>query len=123
MTSMMDSTTFRVLFAISDHATGRLVRSQFGKAEQTLAAIVWLLDRELIMRNDPRDRLIRALAAQLGAERETRAAIADVVANGEIDREVLLALLEDPIPAWSQEDLNRADRLATSAKQHRALAA
>ncbi len=75
------------------------------------------------MRNDPRDRLIRALAAQLGAERETRAAIADVVANGQIDREVLLALLEDPIPAWSQEDLNRADRLATAAKQHRAIAA
>lgn len=73
------------------------------------------------MRNDPRDRLIRALAAQLGAERETRAAIANVVANGEIDREVLLALLEDPIPAWSQEDLNRADRLATSAAHHRVM--
>lgn len=75
------------------------------------------------MRNDPRDRLIRALAAQLGAERETRAAIADIVANGEIDREALLALLEDPIPAWSQEDLNRADRLAASATQHRVMAA
>lgn len=55
------------------------------------------------MRNDPRDRLIRALAAQLGAERETRAAITEVVANGQMDREVLLALLEDPIPAQSQE--------------------
>ena len=75
------------------------------------------------MRNDPRDRLIRALAAQLGAERETRAAIADVVANGQIDREVLLALLEDSIPAWSQEDLNRADRLAASATYRRPLAA
>lgn len=75
------------------------------------------------MRNDPRDRLIRALAAQLAAERETRAAIASVVANGQIDREVLLALLEDPIPAWSQEDLNRADRLAASAAHHRAIAA
>lgn len=75
------------------------------------------------MRNDLRDRLIRALAAQLGAERETRAAIAEVVANGQFDREVLLALLEDPIPAWSQQDLNRADRLARSDAQHRALAA
>ncbi|HEY5798555.1 MAG TPA: hypothetical protein VIU82_26425 [Bosea sp. (in: a-proteobacteria)] len=75
------------------------------------------------MRNDPRNRLIRALAAQLGAERETRAAIADVVANGQIDREVLLALLEDSIPALSQEDLNRADRLAASAAHHRHLAA
>lgn len=75
------------------------------------------------MRNDPRDRLIRALAAQLGAERETRAAIADVVANGQIDREVLLALLEDSIPALSQEDLNRADRLAASSAHWRRLAA
>lgn len=75
------------------------------------------------MRNDPRDRLIRALASQLGAERETRAAIADVVANGQMDREVLLALLEDPIPAQSQEDLNRANRLATSAARFRVLAA
>lgn len=71
----------------------------------------------------PRDRLVRALATQLGAERETRAAIADIVANCKIDREVLLALLQDPILARSQEDLNRADRLATSAEQHRALAA
>ncbi|BCB18628.1 hypothetical protein [Bosea sp. ANAM02] len=75
------------------------------------------------MRNDPRDRLIRALAAQLGAERETRAAIAEVVANGQMDREVLLALLEDPIPARSQEDLNRANRLAASAARFPAIAA
>lgn len=65
------------------------------------------------MRIDPRDRLIRALAAQLGAERETRAALAGVVANGQLDRDVLLALLQDPIPALSQEDLNRADALAS----------
>ncbi|AMJ63005.1 hypothetical protein AXW83_24320 [Bosea sp. PAMC 26642] len=77
----------------------------------------------MVMRNDQRDRLIRALAAQLAAERETRAAIASAVANGPIDREVLLALLEDPIPAWSQEDLNRADRLAASTAHHRAIAA
>lgn len=82
-----------------------------------------LLNREMVMRKDPRDRLIRALAAQLGAERETRAAIASAVANGQIDREVLLALLEDPIPAWSQEDLIRADRLAASAAHYRAIAA
>lgn len=64
------------------------------------------------MRHDPRDRLIRALAAQLGAERETRAAVAHVIANGMIDSEVLLALLEDPVPAVSQEDLDRANRVA-----------
>jgi len=93
------------------------------EAEQTLPDLVLLPNREMIMRNDPRDRLIRALAAQLGAERETRAAVANVIANGQIDREVLLALLEDPIPAWSQEDLNRADRLAASAATHHAIAA
>lgn len=66
------------------------------------------------MRIDPRDRLIRALAAQLGAERETRAALAGVITNGQLDRDVLLALLQDPIPALSQEDLNRADMLASA---------
>ena len=65
------------------------------------------------MRIDPRDRLIRALAAQLSAERETRTALAGVIANGQLDRDVLLALLQDPIPALSQEDLNRADDLAS----------
>jgi hypothetical protein len=123
MVSIIGLDQFPVLFAISDHAARRLVRPLWSRAEQTPAAIVWLLDRELVMRNDPRDRFIRALAAQLGAERETRAAIAYVFANGEIDREALLALLEVPIPAWSQEDLNRADRLATSAAQQRAIAA
>jgi hypothetical protein len=75
------------------------------------------------MRNDPKDRLIRALAAQLRAERETGAAIADVVANGQIACEVLLALHENSIPALSQKNFNRADRLAASAAHHRRLAA
>ncbi|AMJ61919.1 hypothetical protein [Bosea sp. PAMC 26642] len=75
------------------------------------------------MRIDPRDRLIRALAAQLGAERETRAALANVITNGQLDRDVLLALLQDPIPALSQEDLNRADALASVAHFNQARAA
>lgn len=68
------------------------------------------------MRKDPKDRLIIALAAQLRAERETRDALARAIANGLMDREVMLAILEDPVPALSQEDLNRADALATSAR-------
>ncbi len=75
------------------------------------------------MRNGPRDRLIGELASQLGGEHETGAAIAEVAASGEIEREILLTLLEKPIPACSQEDLNRADRLAASAMKRRAIAA
>ncbi|HEY5795234.1 MAG TPA: hypothetical protein VIU82_09480 [Bosea sp. (in: a-proteobacteria)] len=66
------------------------------------------------MRNSDKDRLIVALAAQLRAERETREVLADVIRNGQIDRDVLLAVLEDPIPAALQEDLVRADRLAST---------
>lgn len=64
------------------------------------------------MRTSDKDRLITALAAQLRAERETREALAAVVANGQIDRDVLLAILEDPVPAPSREDLVRADALS-----------
>lgn len=64
------------------------------------------------MRTSDKDRLITALAAQLRAERETREALAAVVANGQIDRDVLLAILEDPVPAPSREDLIRADALS-----------
>lgn len=57
-----------------------------------------------------RDRLIIALAAQLRAERETRAALAEIVANGQLDREVLTEVLTDPVPVITQDDLAFADR-------------
>lgn len=60
----------------------------------------------------PKDRLILALAAQLRAERETREALAFVIRNGAIDREVLLAILEDPVPPVPIEDLNAANELS-----------
>jgi hypothetical protein len=75
------------------------------------------------MRISDKDRLILALAAQLRAERETREALAGVIRNGQLDREVLLAILEDPVPARSQEDLADADRLASSRWPHPARAA
>ncbi len=70
-----------------------------------------------------KDRLIIALGAQLRAERETREALASVIGNGQLDREVLLAILEDPIPAWSHEDLVAADALAADSDPRRARAA
>lgn len=57
----------------------------------------------------PKDRLIAALAAQLRAERETREALREIVANGQLDREVLLAVLSDPVPAVTREDIARAE--------------
>nr|WP_296578523.1 hypothetical protein [Phreatobacter sp.] len=62
---------------------------------------------------DVRDKLILALAAQLRAERDTRQAFADAVRGG-LRREVLVAMLEDPVPAITQLDLLAADAAASS---------
>ncbi|CAN7658677.1 hypothetical protein LJR009_005989 [Bosea sp. LjRoot9] len=59
-----------------------------------------------------KDRLIAALAAQLRAERETREALAFVIANGQLDGDVLTAILTDPVPVFTQDDLNRANALS-----------
>ena len=75
------------------------------------------------MRISDKDRLIIALGAQLRAERQTREALAAVIGNGQLDRDVLLAILEDPIPALSHEDLVRANALAAGASQYQARAA
>lgn len=57
----------------------------------------------------PKDRLIAALGAQLRAERETRDALAGAIANGQLDREVLLAILSDPVPAVTRDEIVRAE--------------
>ena len=61
------------------------------------------------------ERLVLALVAQLRAERETRRALAYVIREGAVDREVLLAILEDPIPATALDDLALADSLGDGA--------
>jgi hypothetical protein len=63
---------------------------------------------------DDRDRLILALCALLRAERETRAAFEGVIASGDISRETLLAILSDPIPVVTREDLRMAEKLVAS---------
>lgn len=63
------------------------------------------------MRISVKDRLIMALCAQLRAERETRAAFMAAVANGQLDPEVLTAILSDPVPVITRDDLNRAEAL------------
>ncbi|PPD13684.1 MAG: hypothetical protein CTY25_15320 [Methylobacterium sp.] len=57
------------------------------------------------------EQLVLALVAQLRAERETRHALAFAIRHGVVDREVLLAILEDPIPATAIDALALADRL------------
>jgi hypothetical protein len=74
-------------------------------------AVVFPQREGLVMAFHPKDRLILALASQLRAERETREALAFVIENGAIDREVLLAILEDPVPPVSIDDLNFANEL------------
>jgi hypothetical protein len=57
----------------------------------------------------PKDRLIAALGAQLRAERETREALREIIANGQLDRDVLLAVLSDPVPVVTRDELARAE--------------
>ena len=58
-----------------------------------------------------KDRLIVALCAQLRAERDTREAFAHVIECGQLDPEVLTAIVTDPVPVILQADLDEAERL------------
>ena len=64
---------------------------------------------------DRRDRLIVALCALLRAERQTRAAFEAVLAAGSLSRETLSAILADPVPVITQDDLAQAEKLAEAA--------
>ncbi|WP_432704710.1 hypothetical protein [Ensifer sesbaniae] len=59
---------------------------------------------------DPRDRLILALYAELKAERETRAALEDALAHGVLSTDVLQAIISDPIPVVTGEDIAHIER-------------
>lgn len=59
---------------------------------------------------DERDRLIIALSALLRAERETRDAFETAIEAG-VSREVLRAIVSDPVPVITQFDLEAAERV------------
>lgn len=59
---------------------------------------------------DARDRLILALYAQLRAERETREAVEWVLRNGCLSTDVLEAMVSDPIPVVTSEDIQMIDQ-------------
>lgn len=60
---------------------------------------------------DHRDRLILALYAQLRAERETREALEWAIANGSLSQDVLAAMISDPVPVITSEDVAALERL------------
>lgn len=60
---------------------------------------------------DHRDRLILALYAQLRAERETREALECAIENGAISPDVLQAIVSDPVPVITSEDVAALERL------------
>lgn len=64
---------------------------------------------------DQRDTLILALSALLRAERQTRQAFEAYLAGGVLSSEILEAIVSDPIPIVTQEDLNYADEVAMNA--------
>lgn len=76
------------------------------------------LDRPLSAQDeasfDSKDKLILALAALLRAERETRGALEAALEDDSISRETLLAMISDPVPVITQDDINFAERFALS---------
>ncbi|MBZ7923177.1 hypothetical protein LAC81_15405 [Ensifer adhaerens] len=60
---------------------------------------------------DPRDRLILALYAKLRAERETRAALEDALAHGVLSTDVLQAIIADPVPVVTSDDIAHIERV------------
>ncbi|WP_421522373.1 hypothetical protein [Ochrobactrum quorumnocens] len=67
------------------------------------------------MRNvDRKDRLILALAALLRAERETRGALEAALQNESVNLETLRAILSDPVPVITEDDIAFAEHFARS---------
>ncbi|WP_079211020.1 hypothetical protein [Brucella pituitosa] len=67
------------------------------------------------MRNvNSKDRLILALAALLRAERETRSALEAALQNESVSIETLRAILSDPVPVITQQDISFAEDFARS---------
>ncbi len=62
---------------------------------------------------DQRDHLILALSALLRAERQTRYAFETCIAAGVLQPDTLQALISDPIPVITQDDINYAEDVAT----------
>jgi hypothetical protein len=58
---------------------------------------------------DHRDRLILALSALLGAEREARQALEEAIAAGALRPDLVQALSRDPGRGLSQEDIVLAE--------------
>ena len=63
---------------------------------------------------DDRDRLILSLSALLRAERETRHSYEACIAAGVLDAEILRAIVADPVPIITQDDVNFAEAMAFS---------
>lgn len=63
---------------------------------------------------DSKDKLILSLAALLRAERETRGAFEQALEDQAISRETLLAMLSDPVPIVTQDDITFAEKFAFS---------
>ena len=61
---------------------------------------------------DHQNTLILSLSALLRAERETRFAMEAAIGAGVLDPEVLRAMLSDPVPVITHEDIDFAESLA-----------
>lgn len=65
---------------------------------------------------DPRDRLIMALYAELKAERSTREALEEAIRSGVVSREVLSAIVSDPVPVVTSEDVAQIETVIAADK-------
>ena len=80
------------------------------------------IDRDTSL--DARDRLIVALYAELKAERATREALEDAIARGVVSKDVLAAIVSDPVPVITSDDVALIETvlardLATASREDR----
>ncbi|SOC82801.1 hypothetical protein SAMN05421890_1220 [Ensifer adhaerens] len=66
---------------------------------------------------DPRDRLIMALYAELKAERSTREALEEAIRSGVVSRDVLSAIVSDPVPVVTSDDIAEIETALASDEQ------
>ena len=57
-----------------------------------------------------------ALYAELKAERSTREALEEAIRNGVVSREVLSAIVSDPVPVVTSEDIAEIETVLSSEK-------
>lgn len=85
-------------------------------SDHAVSSLSGIASAQEVQNMDHRDRLILALSALLRSERETRQSFETCIAAGVLGSETLQALVGDPVPVITREDLNFAEDMAINRK-------